>query len=109
MREPAAVFSPLKKSSDLKYETHVHEKAKGTTETRRGSVISVTALFRTLFADRHTRPVTGELSLAVRSFSETAVHFMLIAQSIIRHIYPCPCDMSPAILCLVPPQNKSPR
>jgi hypothetical protein len=51
-------------------------------------------------------PVTGEHLLAVRSFSEAAIHVTLVAQSIIRLIYPRPCDLSLAFLCLVSSKNK---
>lgn len=66
----------------------------------------MTARCRAPLADTQARLVTEELSWAVRSFSETAIHVTLIAQSIIRCIYLCPWDMSPACLCLVFSKNK---
>ena len=110
MRVPAAVFSPYKrkKRRNLKY---FQDKAKG----RRWSTGPQSRLGRVsqneCSLQGPARWQTGqagdrELSWAVRSFSETAIHVTLIAQSIIRCIYLCPWDMSPACLCLVFSKNK---
>lgn len=99
----------MKKKSHLKYKDHFHEQSQGHRHKAAepaGRVMAVAALCRALFANRPAMPVTGALPLAVRSFSETVIHVKLIAQYIIRQIYPCPCDLSPAFLCLVSSENK---